>query len=247
MKRYNSVLNIFVHWCQLVKMEIRELIIFSHKINEQDDFYRNVLEFRCSRVTNSILEIHTGDTKLILEKSTKKFFYHFAFLIPTGTLNAAIDYLEKNSIQLLLLNGEKVIQFNSGRAIYFYDKDGNIAEFIERPTLNNQSGSDFSIESIIKLNEIGLPVSEPKNMTRILTTEFGIKPIKNAPFTDRFCWVGDYNGAVIVIKEGRNWLPTEKPGIINDFSIKYMDQGKEYNLTFANNEITNSSNTPKLH
>ena len=131
-------------------MEINELKIFSHKINQQEDFYSNVLGFKCSRVTNAILEIHAGATRLILEKSTKEFFYHFAFLIPTGTLNAAIDYLEMNSIPLLPLNGEKVIQFSSGSAIYFYDKDGNIAEFIERPTLNYPSGSKFSIESIIK-------------------------------------------------------------------------------------------------
>jgi len=218
-------------------MEIRELKIFSHKINEQEDFYRNVLGFKCSRVTNTMLEIHAGNTILILEKSTKKFFYHFAFLIPTGSLSAAIDFLEMNSIQLLLLKDRKVIQFNSGTAIYFYDRDDNIAEFIERPTLNYLPGRDFSIESIIKLNEIGLPVWEPKNMAKRLINSFGIKPIKNAPFTDRFCWVGDYNGAIIVIKEGRNWLPTEKPGIINDFSIKYMDQGRDYNLTFVNNEI----------
>ncbi len=220
-------------------MEIRELKIFSKKINEQEDFYRNDLGFQCSGITNSILKIHAGSTKLILEKSNKKFFYHFAFLIPTGTLNAAIDFLEMNSIQLLPLNGKKIIQFNSGRAIYFYDKDGNIVEFIERPTLNYPSGSNFSIESIIKLNEIGLPVSVPKKMTKKLTKKFGIKPIKNAPFNDRFCWAGDYNGAIIVIMEGRNWLPTEKPGIINDFSIKYVTEGKDYNLTFVNNEIKN--------
>ena len=228
-------------------MEIKQLKIFSHKITEQQDFYSNVLGFRCSRVTNAILEIHAGATKLILIKSIKKFFYHFAFLIPTGTLIAAIDYLEMNSIPLLPLNGKKVIQFSSGSAIYFYDKDGNIAEFIERPTLNYPSGSKFSIESIIKLNEIGLPVAEPKKMTKILTTEFGIKPVKDAPFTDRFCWVGDYNGAVIVIKEGRNWLPTQKPGIINDFSIKYRDQGEEYDLKFVNNEIITEANAPALN
>jgi hypothetical protein len=105
--------------------------------------------------------------------------------------------------------------------------------------LNYPSSSDFSIKSIIKLNEIGLPVSEPKKMIKKLINEFGIKPIKNAPFNDRFCWAGDYNGAIIIIKEGRNWLPTEKPGIINDFSIKYIATGKEYNLTFVNNKIKN--------
>ncbi len=218
-------------------MEIRELNIFSNRINEQEAFYKNVLGFQCSKFIDTRFEIKAGDTKLILEKSTKEFFYHFAFLIPTGSLEAAIDYLEKKSIQLLPLNGDKIIHFDTGRAIYFYDEDGNIVEFIERATLNYPSNSDFSIKSIIKLNEIGLPVSEPKKMIKKLINEFGIKPIKNAPFNDRFCWAGDYNGAIVIIKEGRNWLPTEKSGIINDFSIKYIATGKEYNLTFVNNKI----------
>jgi len=74
-------------------------------------------------------------------------------------------------------------------------------------------------------------------MTKILSSEFGINPITDAPFSDRFCWVGDYNGAIIVIKEGRNWLPTNKPSIVNDFSIKYVDQGENYFLTIVNNMI----------
>jgi len=220
-------------------MEIRILKLYSTNIDAQEDFYGQVLGFRCDRLTDSILEIHTTGTKLIFEQSVKKFFYHFAFLIPTGSLNGAIEYLENKPVRLLQLNEQTVVQFTTGSAIYFYDMDGNIVEFIERPTLNHPTSSDFSIDKIIKINEIGLPVSSPKSMSNRLTTEFGIKPIEDAPYSDLFCWAGDYNGAVIVVQEGRNWLPTEKPGIINDFSIKYMDQGEFYNLTFENNEITN--------
>jgi len=219
-------------------MEIRALKLFSNKIDEQEDFYRNVLGFDCSRISESLLEIHAGSTKLIFEASTQKIFYHFAFLIPTGSLHSAIDFLESKSLRLLPLNENIVIQFESARAIYFYDKDGNIVEFIERPTLNFPASHDFSIASVIKINEIGLPVSEPGKMAQRLSSEFGIKPMKDAPFADHFCWVGDHNGAIIVVKAGRNWLPTENPGIINDFSIKYRDQGLDYSLSFVNNEIS---------
>ena len=74
-------------------------------------------------------------------------------------------------------------------------------------------------------------------MAEKLTNEYGINPIINAPYMDRFCWVGDVNGAIIVIQEGRNWLPTQKPSIINNFSIKYYDQAKYFHLTFSNNHI----------
>ncbi len=223
-------------------MEIKELNIFSNKIEEQEAFYKNVLGFPCSKFLDSRFEIKAGATKLIFEKSTQGFFYHFAFLIPTGSLLAAIDYLEEKSIELLPLNGDKIIHFDTGQAIYFFDKDGNIVEFIERPTLNYPSRQDFEITSIIKLNEIGLPVLDPQKMHEKLIREFGIHAINNVPCNDRFCWSGDFNGAIIVIKEYRNWLPTQKPGRINDFSINYTDAGEEYHLTFVNNEINNGLN-----
>ena len=218
-------------------MEIRELKIYSSNIDEQEQFYKNILGFKCSRVNSNTLEIQSGDTKLILEKSKKIFFYHFAFLIPTGTLDSAINFLEQRSIDLLPLNENKIILFNSGRAIYFYDRDGNIAEFIERPLLTYPTGNKFSIKSIIKLNEIGLPVADPQNMTQTLTGKFNILPGIDSPYSERFCWVGDHNGAIIVIKEGRNWLPTQKPGIRNDFTIRYSDQGIDHNLKFEDNKI----------
>tara|TARA_R110001583_G_scaffold50022_1_gene156207 strand:- start:3845 stop:4513 length:669 start_codon:yes stop_codon:yes gene_type:complete len=218
-------------------MEIKELKLFSNKINEQEDFYRNVLGFYCSRLTKSKLEIQAGSTKLILIESEKQFYYHFAFLIPNGTLDTAIDFLETHSIELLHLNEDKVIQFKSAKAIYFYDRDGNIAEFIERPNLGYSSSRDFSIDQIIKINEIGLPVSNPLQMAKKLKSKFGIIPIKNAPFYEDFCWVGDHDGVIIVVKEGRNWLPTEKQAVVNDFSIKYSEQAKDYSLSFNNNEI----------
>jgi len=220
-------------------MEIKELQIFSNRLNEQEDLYRNVLGFRCVRSSDSLLEIDAGRTRLILMKSASKFFYHFAFLIPTGALESAIIYLESKSRKLLTLRGKKIVHFDSGRAVYFYDEDGNIVEFIERPTLNYALKTDFDIADIIKINEIGLPVSDPKKMTSKLVSEFGIVPIENAPYLDKFCWVGDHNGAIIATKQGRNWLPTEKAGIVNDFSINYTDSGRDYSLTFANNEVSN--------
>ena len=183
-------------------MEIKELKLFSNKINEQEDFYRNVLDFHCSRLTKFKLEIQAGSTKLILIESEKQFFYHFAFLIPNGTLDTAIKYLESKSMELLLHKEKKIIHFESARAIYFYDRDGNIVEFIERSDLSYSSSCDFSIDQIIKINEIGLPVSNPLQMAKELRFKFGIIPIKDAPFYDNFCWVGDHNGAIIVVKEG---------------------------------------------
>tara|TARA_R110002020_G_scaffold430221_6_gene639874 strand:+ start:71 stop:730 length:660 start_codon:yes stop_codon:yes gene_type:complete len=218
-------------------MEIKSLKIYSYNFKEQLDFYKEVLGFDIEVHTESF-KLLSQENELIVEKSDDLFYYHFAFLIPTGSLRAAIKFLESKDIELLLHHGSKIINFKTGEAIYFYDKDGNIVEFIERPDLDYLHKSTFSIKDIIKLNEIGLPVDNPKEVANILTTNYGIKPINTKGFTSKFCWVGDFNGVIIVTKKGRNWLPTDKPGIINDFSIKYEENGTLYNFTINRNFIT---------
>jgi catechol-2,3-dioxygenase len=165
---------------------ITDLKIFSNNIDNQKHFFQNVLGFELSKSNNQNFEIKAGSSKLSFHKSRNNFFYHFAFFIPTGSINSAIDFLEERSIDVLPLNNEKIVEFTKGRAVYFYDLDVNIVEFIQRPTLNYKPKSIFDIKDIIKLNEIGLPVSNPKEMTNVLKSKYGIIPINKAPFTDRF-------------------------------------------------------------
>jgi len=220
-------------------MEIIKLIIQSKNLDKQEHFYQSVLGFKCERVSEKLLHIHANKNVLALEHSTNNFYYHFAFLIPTGSINKAIELLENKNIPLLTYNGSKIINFSDGKAIYFYDEDGNIAEFIERPDLDYPAKEHFSIDDVIKLNEIGLPVHNPKEMADKLVSNHGVAPLNQAGFSDNFCWVGDNNGVIIVVKEGRNWLPTnDKPGIVNDFRLLYSEGGKEYKVSFENNEIT---------
>ena len=148
-----------------------------------------------------------------------------------------MEFLKKRDIALLAYQGSEIIHFNSGRSIYFFDKDGNIAEFIERPSLLYKKTKDFSIKNVIKINEIGLPIKDTIKMADYLSEDLGIAPINKDEFSDSFCWVGDFNGVIIVVKEGRNWLPTNIPGTANDFKISYSEKGIEKNIGFKNNLV----------
>jgi len=165
-------------------------------------------------------------------------------------LQSAIDFLEKKEIELLRYEGKKVIDFTTGQAIYFYDADGNIGEFIERPSLGISSSQPFSIDQVVCLNEIGLPAKNPLTMAKTLTEKFGIQPIEPSIMREDFCWVGDYKGVLIVPKMGRNWLPTTISSTLNNFSVQYQENGKDYHLDFTgseNGEINISSLLPFLH
>ncbi len=219
-------------------MEIEKLLLKSTNLDKQAAFYGGTLGFECNRISKTQLAVYTGINTLIFEQADQQFFYHFAFLIPTGSLEAAIDFVRKKGIELLPYEGKNIIQFKNGRAIYFYDMDGNVAEFIERPLLDFPPSDTFSIAQVIKLNEIGLPSPNPKQLAEFLVSNYGIKTLVAPEFNDRFCWVGDHNGVLIVVVEGRNWLPTQLPNQINDFSITYTDQGTTYSLKFEQNTIT---------
>ncbi|MDY8135587.1 hypothetical protein [Aquimarina sp. 2201CG5-10] len=217
-------------------MEIKSLTLFSKQPKKLKAFYKEIIGFKCQDITNGF-EIITLENRLQFEKSDQEFYYHFAFLIPTGSIEDAIRYLETRSIELLPYKEKKIIEFDTGRSIYFYDPDGNIGEFIERPLLEYPQSSTFSIDKVIKLNEIGLPHHDPIKVSNDLMNTYNIAPINASNFGENFCWVGDHNGVIIVTKEGRNWLPTNKPGIVNDFIIEYSDSGKNHKLSFENNSI----------
>jgi len=219
-------------------MRINKLKLFSQNLGEQLSFYQDILGFPLIKKTPEQIRFQTGETELIFEKSDKKQFYHFAFLIPTGQLEKGIDFLEKKGIELLHWDGELIAHFKNGRAIYFFDKDGNIAEFIERPTLGFESDSAFSIDQILKINEIGLPVETPLEYSAELVKKFNLTLSDPSNFFEVFCWAGDYEGVFIVTKIGRNWKPTQLSAEVNDFEIEFEESGKEFRVAFENNRMT---------
>ena len=218
-------------------MEIKKLTLFSKNINEQEHFYGKILGFPVERISETKLMVNTKENVLLFKKTDNNFCYHFAFLINTGSLESSMNFLKERSINLLPYQESEIIYFNSGRSIYFFDHDGNIAEFIERPTLPYETANDFSIENVIKVNEIGLPVKDTIKMAKYISKDLGISPVNKNDFSETFCWVGDFNGVIIVVKEGRNWLPTNIPGTSNDFDIIFSEKGVEKNIGFKNNKV----------
>lgn len=163
--------------------------------------------------------------------------YHFAFLIPTGSLEASIQFIESKGIALLPFHGEKIIHFDTGRSIYFFDPDGNIAEFIERPLLDYPASHSFEIHNIICVNEIGLPVSDTLETSNDLMINHRILPLNPKTWNENFCWVGDHEGAVIVVKEGRHWMPTELPSVINDLELEYTEGGVQNKIVYKSTKL----------
>ena len=137
-------------------------------------------------------------------------------------------FAESKGLNLLPYKGESIIHFDNGRAVYFYDADENIAEFIERPLVDYPSKRNFSIHDLIKINEIGIPSAKPLRQAQLLCEDYGIVPMDTERFDNEFCWVGDHEGVILSPIAGRNWLPTDRPCIPSPALVRYESEGKSY-------------------
>jgi catechol-2,3-dioxygenase len=132
---------------------------------------------------------------------------HFALTIPRNQLAAAKAWLHGRAA-LLTQDGQD--EFSSAdwqtQQVYFRDPAGNILEFIARQTLPGEAEGPFDPAQMISVSEIGLPTSDVPATVAALSHVFGLAPYGEV--SDTFTAVGDAEGLLIVVRDGRNWFPT---------------------------------------
>ena len=218
-------------------MIIKELKIYSKKLSNQVEFYSKIIGLELIEHSDIQAVFQVGKSKMKMVKSDNFQPYHFAINIPSNKENEALSWLKERVN--VLKDGEAEIQdfdFWNAKAIYFYDEDKNIVEFIARKNMKNESKEMFSINSLLEISEIGMPV---KNIKKSFST---LKSITNIDVFDggfdRFCAIGDENGLFICInKMVKDWFPTGDKAHSSEFEIKIDENGFEYELEFVNEEI----------
>ena len=68
---------------------------------------------------------------------------------------------------------------------------------------------------------------------QILIQKFGISLVDEALFRNDFVWCGDYEGAFLLPKIGRNWMPCDKACEKNALSVKFETQKGIFEHTSA--------------
>ncbi|AQX84703.1 VOC family protein [Elizabethkingia bruuniana] len=194
-------------------MIISELILQTHNLVETERFYSEKLQLEIIAKTELSVSFRTGDSVLTFEKNDREgdFKYHFAFNIPANQPEEAIIWAY-NRIELIR-NPEThlITNFDNWRAqaVYFYDNNGNLVEFIGRTDLNNNSDAEFSSKSILNISEIGIVTDHPLNLAQQITQQTGIDYFVKGPKTEEFVVLGNDNGLLIIVDPNRNWYPTE--------------------------------------
>jgi len=190
-------------------MDIKEIILETHLIDDLKTFYADILELDIAAGNDNSIVIKAGATNIkFIESGNKKNnpFYHFAFNIPENQFSEAKEWIS-SKVQLIKLNGEDEFDFKSWNAhsIYFYDTTGNIIELIARHNLKNKSDKKFSGKSLLNISEVGFPVKDVEKFYTKLKQSFNL-PVFSGDLKS-FTAAGDENGLFIIVPEGRKWFP----------------------------------------
>ncbi|WP_338792127.1 hypothetical protein [Bernardetia sp. MNP-M8] len=193
-------------------MKIKEITLFTNQLTEQLYFYKKTLGFEISKTSIRNFTLQIGFTKITFEASEQKHIYHYCFLIPSNQLEAAIKWLSSR-LDIIKIEDKRIIQrFESWNAdsIYFYDGAGNIAEFIVRYDLKNETAKkEFDLSQILCVNEIGMPTKNIREVNQKLETELNSKFWKGD--LESFGTNGTQEGLFLLPNNEikKEWFPTD--------------------------------------
>lgn len=218
-------------------MKIKELKLYSRNIEAQARFYAQILGLTPIEQSAEKLVLAIGTSQLIFEYAADATPYHFAFNIPSNKEVEALEWC-KQRVEVLKDGPHEIQDFDTwnAKAVYFYDADKNIVEFIARKNLNNPSNVAFGIAQLLEVSEIGVPTTDVAAVYNQLNTFFDLK-IFDGGF-ERFCAAGDEHGLFICInKTVKDWFPTDDTAYASPFTILTSHENTTHQLYFDGNDI----------
>lgn len=194
-------------------MKILDLKLEANNLDTILEFYSETLGLKILEQTPTALRFQAGDTQLtFIAKSTTKAQYHFAFNIATNHVNQAIEWAQTTGLMLLPSpKDETITYFDTWKAqsIYFWDKNGNLLEFIARENTQIQKEVPFTPKEMLNISEIGLITKKPIATGEAIQQQIGVDFFSKATPLAEFCALGDDDGLLILVTPNRTWYPTD--------------------------------------
>ena len=209
-------------------MEIVEIELLTNNIEETAFFYAETLGLQMIKKEQDFVSFQSGKSILTFIKSNNlKPKYHFAFNIPHNKLEEAIVWTKS---RLNLIENETigtVANFDSwnAKAIYFYDNNNNILEFIARFDLENFSDEPFDSSSIQSISEMGIVTDKPLQLAEQLVADNDLYFFAKGTKSENFATVGNDYGLFVIVATNRKWFPTEQKAEKYFTRIKILSEG----------------------
>lgn len=225
-------------------MKIQELTLFTARLSEQISFYRDVLALEITDQQTDSVCFKIGNSLLRFQQRPDATPYHFAINIPANQEKEALIWL-KQRLNVLKSGESEIQEFASwnAKAVYFYDADRNIVEFIARQNLQNTSEQPFTANSLQSICEIGVPSDNIERQFSFLQDSLGLNIYDGN--LERFCAVGEESGLFICIDNTvKDWFPTSDPGYPSPFGAKVAVAEKVHAVRFDGNALSLSTQQP---
>jgi len=218
-------------------MQISELVLYSSNLKAQKEFYSNVLNIPLNSESENHIDFIIGHSLLRFKYKPNSKPYHVAINIASNKEFEALNWL-KDRVTILKHFDEEIIGFISwnAKAIYFYDADKNIMEFIARKNLKTDTTKTFNSNLLLEISEIGVPVNSIEQVYKTLhnTCDLGVY-FGNF---NKFCAIGGERGLFIVInKNSKNWFPTNDKAFASEFNVKIIANKQQYVFDFSKGEL----------
>ena len=219
-------------------MSIKELILFTKNLRAQIDFYSNVLGFQLIQQSESSAHLKMGESVLIWQQHDQATPYHFALNIPSNQEQEALRWLQ-DRVNLIQHNGRDIVDFKSwnAKAIYFYDADNSIVEFIARKNLSKNLPRPFSSESIFNISEIGIGAKDTEPIIEFLIKRLHMPAYRE--ISSRFTAIGNETGLFICVDRiKKKWFPSMDEVFPSPFRITMEYKGRKFNLEYKDELLT---------
>jgi catechol-2,3-dioxygenase len=196
------------------RSEVPEMLISQVELPVSDAvqaarFYGDVLGLPI-RTGGGVVEVEVGPSALLLHPGpVERGAYHGAITVPEDRFAEAKAWLQE---RVPLLERDGLDQFALGapwnsQSVYFAGPDGILLELIARHDLAAaESSGRFSSADLLRISEIGLAVPDVAVAVSSLQNAFGLPVFGTA--AAEFTPLGDPDGLLIVVRQGRPWFPT---------------------------------------
>jgi len=227
-------------------MDILEIELLTDNMDQTRKFYSEVLGFEMTFCNANTISFMTGESILTFNQSKSEGpKYHFAFNIPCNKITEALKWISKKTEIIKIRDDKAIADFDSwnAKALYFYDNNENILEFISRAELNNLSDKPFTISSVLSISEIGIVTDEPQEFVEKLITENKLSFFSKGKQSEDFISLGNDNGLFIIVRTNRNWYPTKSQAQKYFTKIKFWANYTITEITINDSKALQSKNT----
>ncbi|SHK01285.1 VOC family protein [Pseudozobellia thermophila] len=212
-------------------MNLDHVEILTDGVEQTKAYYGEVLELPIAEYDSKSVSIKIGSSTLRFVETPKRSrpIYHFAFNIPENKLNEAIDWCAGRIELIQEKDAVLIADFErwNANAVYFYDNNGNILEFIARHDLKNSTTVPFGSRQLLNISEIGIVSENPLELGQRLIEEHDLVSFGKNEDSETFTALGDDNGLLIIVKNNRNWYPTDIPAKANRTNIGLTHMGQK--------------------